>query len=117
MSIENARITNAEITMADYGCLTYWISVEGAGWGVGIGGYCIGKGYLDAKEFTATSGKGLEAMMRVMDVVGVEKWSDLKGKYVRVELNRLSDPVTKIGNIIKDKWFDHQEFFNNKEDN
>ena len=33
MKIEIAKITNISITMADHGCLTFWITVEGAGWG------------------------------------------------------------------------------------
>jgi len=44
-----------------------------------------------------------------MDVVGVAKWEDIKGHYVRVKQeNRL---VVGIGNIIEDKWFEPREFF------
>ena len=57
---------------------------KGAGFGCDIGGYCIGKGYLDAKEFSGY-GPGLEAIMRIMDTVGVERWEDLKGKYIRIK--------------------------------
>lgn len=114
MRIENAKITNASISMADHGCLTFWITLEGAGWGVGYGGYCIGKGYLGADEFKAENGYGLEAMMQIMDVVGVEKWEQLVGKYVRVERGDLGSSVDIIGNIVKDKWFDLREFFASK---
>lgn len=110
MKIENAKITNVSLTMADHGCLTFWITVEGAGWGCGIGGYCIGKGFLGADEFSGY-GPGLEAMMRIMDVVGVDKWEDLKGKYVRVKTEGWGGTITCIGNILKDKWFDLKEFF------
>ena len=110
MKIENAKITNVSITMADHGCLTFWITVEGAGWGCGIGGYCIGNGFLGADEFSG-SGSGLEAMMRIMDVVGVDKWEDLKGEYVRIKTEGWGSTVTCIGNILKDKWFDLKEFF------
>lgn len=55
------------------------------------------------------SEKGLEALTRIMDVVGVAKWEDIKGHYVRVKQeNRL---VVGIGNIIEDKWFEPREFF------
>lgn len=44
-----------------------------------------------------------------MYVVGVSKWEDIKGRYVRVKQeDRL---VVGIGNIIKDKWFEPREFF------
>lgn len=108
--IRNAKITATEITMADHGCLTFRVCVEGNCWGCWIGGYSIGKGYLDAKEFEGY-GRGLEAIMRVMDTVGVNRWEDLKGKYIRVETNGLGGTVHKIGHIMRDKWFDLKEFF------
>ena len=109
--ITNAQITDVSLTMADHGCLTYWLTLE---WscGVGYGGYCLGHGYLGAKEFDA-SPKGLEAMMRIMDTVGVERWEDLKGKYVRFVDHGLGSSVDTIGNIIEDKWFNQREFFAN----
>lgn len=114
MSIENAKITNVSLTMEDHGCLTFWLTLEGNGWGCGVGGYCIGKGYLGANEFTVEFDGGLEAMMRIMDVVGVSRWEDLKGKYLRVNLATWGSGVNTIGNIIKDKWFNLEEFFATK---
>jgi len=110
MSIENAKITDVSLTFEDHGCLTFYITVEGNGWGVSIGGYCIGKGYRGAKEFTSTD-KGLVAMMKIMDVIGVDKWEDIKGKYCRIEIGNWGDTVHKIGNIITDKWVDLKEEF------
>lgn len=115
--IENAKITRTTISMADHGVLTFYVFLEGRGWGCGFGGYCIAKGYLGADEFKAESGSGLEAMMRIMDTVGVEKWEDLKDKYVRCKMNRGSEPIHEIGNIIKNKWFNIDEFFKSKHNN
>lgn len=111
--ILNAKITSTSITMAEHGVLTFWVTVQGGGWGCSIGGYVIGNGYLDAdNDFFKGSGSGLEAMMRIMDTVGVDKWEDLEGKYVRCVLNDgWGGTITKIGNITKDKWFDLKEFF------
>lgn len=109
--ILNAKITNTQITMKEYGSLIFYLTLEGAGWGVSFGGYCIGHGYLGAHEFKAETGKGLEAMMQIMDVIGVETWEDLKGQYCRVEHNGLGTRVTKIGHLMKDRWFDIEEFF------
>lgn len=116
MEILNAQITNVSLTMEDHGCLTFWLTLESDGWGCGFGGYCIGKGYLGAKEFIAERGDGLEAMMRIMDVVGVSKWEDLQGKYLRVQCigNGWGERVTTIGNLIKDKWFNIEDFFATK---
>lgn len=116
-SIENALITNVDLSMADHGCLTLAMTLEGSGWGVVYGGYCLGKGYLDADDdFFDGSAAGMEYLMRIMDTVGVEKFQDLKGKYVRVANKRWGSSVKIIGNIIKDKWFDAETFFADKEE-
>lgn len=80
------------------------------GWGVVYGGYCLGKGYLGAEEFEG-SAKGMEAVMRIMNVVGVSDLLDMKGKYVRVATKGLGTTVTIIGNIVNDIWFDYEAFF------
>lgn len=107
--VQNARITSVDLSM-DHGCLTLEMLLEGNGWGVTYGNRVIGKGYLDAKEFTG-SAKGTEYLMRIMDVVGVERFNELKGKYVRVVAKGWGGTVDIIGNIIRDKWFDQKEFF------
>ena len=113
MEILNAKITSTKLTMEDHGCLTFWLMLEGSGWGVGFGGYCIGKGYLGADDFEADNGAGLEAMMRIMDVVGVDTWEKLKGQYVRVKLtDGWGGSCHCIGNLLNDKWFDIKAFFN-----
>ena len=110
VEIKNARIEKVSITMEDHGCLTFYIVLSGSGWGCSYGGYCIGKGYLGAEEFTA-SAKGLECIMRIMDTVGVERWEDLSGKYIRLVNPGWGGTITKIGHITDDKWFDIKEFF------
>ena len=116
-SIENALITNVDLSMADHGCLTLAMTLEGGGWGVVYGGYCLGKGYLGADDdFFDGSAAGMEYLIRIMDTVGVEKFQDLRGEYVRVATKR-GDPVKIIGNIIKDKWFDAETFFTDKKEN
>ena len=114
--IENALITNVDLSMADHGCLTLAMTLEGGGWGVVYGGYCLGKGYLGAADdFFDGSAAGMEYLIRIMDTVGVEKFQDLKGKYVRVATKGRGGSVKIIGNIIKDKWFDAETFFADKE--
>lgn len=111
-NIKNARIKKVSITMEDHG-LMFFITLDGGGWGVNVGGYCIGNGYLGADKFSAENGSGLVAMMRIMDVVGVSRWEDLEGKYVRVKDALCGSIITTIGNIIEDKWFDMKDFFTN----
>lgn len=116
--IKNALITNVDLSMADHGCFVLSMTLEGGGWGVVYGGYCLGKGYLGADDdFFSGSAAGMEYLIRIMDTVGVEKFQDLKGKYVRVATKGLGSSVKIIGNIIKDKWFDAETFFTDKKEN
>ena len=117
-SIENALITNVDLSMADHGCLTLVMTLEGDSWGAVYGGYCRGHGYLGAADdFFDGSAVGMEYLIRIMDTVGVEKFQDLKGKYIRVATKGWGDPVKIIGNIIKDKWFDAETFFADHKEN
>lgn len=116
-TIENALIEKVDLSMADYGCLTLAMTLQGGGWGVVYGGYCLGKGYLGADDdFFSGSAAGMEYLMRIMDTVGVERFQDLKGKYVRVATKGWGDQVKIIGNILKDKWFDAETFFTDKKE-
>lgn len=116
--IENALIEKVDLSMADHGCLTLAMTLDGGGWGVVYGGYCLGKGYLGADDdFFDGSAAGMEYLMRIMDTVGVERFQDLKGKYVRVATKGWGDQVKIIGNILKDKWFDAETFFIDKKEN
>ena len=112
--ILNAEITNVSLSMADHGCLTYGLTLKMGATRCIYGGICIGKGYLGADHFEGYA-KGMEALMRIMDVIGVSRWEDIKGKYCRVESEGWGTIISKIGNIIEEKWFDQREFFS-KED-
>lgn len=108
--IINARITKVTLSMADHGVLTYGLVLDMGGTGCVFGGICIGHGYLDADTFKG-SARGMEALMRIMDTIGVDRWEDIEGKYCRVVNDGWGSIISKIGNIIEDKWFDQREFF------
>lgn len=57
----------------------------------------------------------MEVISKILDVVGVNSWEDLPGKYIRFENDCWL--VTKIGNIMEDKWIDFKEFFSVKGEN
>ena len=109
--ILNAKITDADLSMADQGVLIMRLTLAGNGWSVDYGGYVLGVGSLGASEFTGMP-KGIEQIMRVMDTVGVAHFKELAGSYVRIAISRSGNgPVHIIGNIITDKWFDIADFF------
>lgn len=109
--IVNARIEDVSIQMGVHACLTFWITLKSEFWTARFGGVCIGYGFLGGGVFEAENGSGLVAMMQIMDTVGVERWEDLKGKYVRVVDEGLGSTIKQIGNIIENKWFNIVEFF------
>ena len=109
--ILNAKITDADLSMADQGVLIMRLALAGNGWSADYGGYVLGVGSLGASEFTGMP-KGIEQIMRVMDTVGVAHFKELAGSYVRIAISRSGNgPVRIIGNIITDKWFDIADFF------
>jgi len=110
MTIENVRITSTSISMADHGVLCISFGVRGDGWGCSIGQYMNGVGHLGAKEWKG-NGSAIVAMMKIMDTVGVTKWEDLPGKFIRVKTNGWGSTIDEIGNIIEDKWFNLREFY------
>lgn len=58
--------------------------------------------------------ESMEVISKILEVVGVDSWEKLPGKYIRFEDNGWGSTVTKIGNIIDDKWIDFKEFFSVK---
>ena len=98
----NARIESTMLGIEDHGIFTSFVYLEWESAGIGFGGYVLG------------GQSGIDFIKEILDVVGVGKWEDLKGKYVRVETDGLGSPCNGIGNILKDKWIYPKEFFNER---
>lgn len=67
-----------------------------------IGGYGLDE-FNPATQTRIFRAESMEVISKVLEVVGVNKWEDLPGKYIRFEDNGRSSTVTKIGNIIEEK--------------
>ena len=93
--IENGRIRSTTLGMDD-SPFTAWLHLEFDGTGQGFGGYVLGG------EF------GMAFIEAVLDVVGVSKWEDLKGQYLRVrrDMPGFGGKIVAIGHIIHDRWFE-----------
>lgn len=109
-TIKNAIITKTTLGKEDHGIMTFMISVEFDGCGCGIGGYALsGKDPITGK--VGFSAKGLEAIAKICEVVGVENWEDLPNKYIRIKDNGWGSTIDEIGNLMEEKWFNIREFF------
>ena len=53
---------------------------------------------------------GMNLIMKTLKAVGVEKWEDLKGQYVRVYSGGPGSHIYKFGNIMEDDWLDFSTY-------
>ena len=105
----NAQIESTMLGYEDHGIMTCFLNLKQDGSGQGFGGYGLdnrpakdknGHRFGDRRP-SKLSGFWIK---RILEVVGVEKWEDLPGKYVRVDGEEWGE-IKGIGNITKDKWF------------
>lgn len=109
METKNAKIRSTMLGVEDHGIMTCSISLDYGGMVQGFGGYGFDEPHKTEAEPFGRRGTayGCEFIRRVLVVVGVDCWEDLKGKHVRAVID--GGLVRKIGHIIEDKWFDPEE--------
>ena len=107
----NAHIKKVSLGYEDHGILTFGLTLN-----ISDGTSCVFGGY-ELDTYDKTTGKrecqkySMELITEIMKTVGVKKWEDLIGKYIRVITEGCSTPIRKIGNLMEDKWFDIDKFF------
>lgn len=118
MEIRNAMITSTKLGREDHDILTFCIHIRfGGGTCCGVGCYALD--YYDTKKQEKVFyARGMELISEILDVVGVNDWEDLKGKYIRIKDNGYNSTIDEIGNLLEDKWLNFKEFFSedNKEE-
>lgn len=88
--IHNGIIEDASIEIEDHNLLTLWLQVKLAGGTQGFGGHAI----------EPYAGR---CIRRILEVVGVNKWSELIGKPIRVCSSL--EKIYGIGHIVETEWF------------
>lgn len=115
MTIYNAKIISTTLGKEDHDIFTFFLHLEFEYGTQGFGGYCLDS-YNKKLKRRVCVGVGLEVINQILDTVGVNIWEKLPGHYVRVKLEKWNSPIKEIGNIMKDKWFNIEQFFKeNKE--
>ena len=110
--IKNMEIEDVELVYSpeDRDCLSLKIFLKGASSCVVFGGKTLGWKNFDTGDFSSIPIMA-EYIMRIMDVVECERFSDMNGKYIRIATKGWGSEMHIIGNIIKNKWFDQESFF------
>lgn len=100
--IRNATIRDAEIEY-NKGMLTLWLQLDYGELQQGFGGYRLFNSNFDTAE-RSPAGFFID---RILTAVGVLKFSQLRGKTIRVALDGigLRATIQGIGHIVKDEWF------------
>ena len=103
----NAVIESVTLSKDDHGLLTSYIGLDyGDSGHQGFGGYAL---YLPTsfKHGKVDNGFAGHWIWRVMEIAGVGKWDQLKGKTIRVRLDKdgFGGSIVAIGHIVKDDWF------------
>lgn len=105
---KNGKIHSTMLGIEDHGIMTFFVNIDFDGSGQGFGGYA-----LDGQAGKKGHSKSIQCIRKILETVGVEKWEDLEGKYVRIrkEAEYGGHPIKAIGHIVEDKWFDIKEFW------
>lgn len=112
--IKNAKIVSTMLGREDHGIMTFMLHIQfDTCVSCGVGGYVLDE-YDPETKTRIFKPKSMEVISKILDVVGVNSWEELPEKYIRFEDNGWGSTVTKIGNIMEDKWVDFKEFFSVK---
>lgn len=103
--IRNAVIESASINDGDRGLLTAWLQLSYGGTGQGFGGYALylPKSYSHHKVESYAG----HFIYRCMEIAGVTSWDAIRGKTIRVRLDKsgFGGSIVGIGHIVNDDWF------------
>lgn len=105
--IENGTLCKAGIYDANgIACIEAVVYFPGGG-GATLGGLACGQFNPHYKTFRGTR-YGMEALLWLMAVAGVERSDDLGGQYVRVAFDE-TGKARYIGHIVHDIWLDFEK--------
>ena len=113
--IKNAIIEEASIGIERGFMLDSWLYLDYGGSGQGFGGYCLHKQDVGVRDTLGYAGHWI---LRCLEIAGVEKWKDMKGKTIRVQLDSdgFGGNIEAIGHIVKDDWFNPSKDFEEAKD-
>ena len=114
MEIRNAKITKTMLGRENHGIFTFMIHIEFGCSGCAVGCYALDE-YDTETQTRVFKAESMEIIAKILDVVGVDTWEDLKGQYIRIKDNGWGSTVNEIGNLMEEKWINIRQFFEEKQ--
>lgn len=109
----NAEIESAEIRFDRGFILTAWVFLKWSGSDQGYGGFALGGNPFDktAKlaEHADQANFAADFIGGMMAVAGVDNWSRMAGRIVRVRKVDEWGDIIAIGHAVNDIWYDARE--------
>lgn len=110
MDTLNAQIKSTKLGFISNGIFDFTLVLDIQGGGdVAFGGWTMDQYDKDKGRRVGTA-YGMNVTMRILEVVGVNTWEELKGKYIRIKHTKLEDRVFSIGNHMKEEWIDFYNY-------
>jgi hypothetical protein len=113
MFYKNAKITSTKLgALSERGIMNFWIMLDyGDGCHQGLGGYALDS-YDKEKGKRAQTKLTGELVFNILNVLELDSWEDLNGKYIRAIMegaNDFSAQVVGVAHIIKDQEFNFKK--------
>ena len=105
-AIRNVLIERTMLGHEDHGIFTCSLQTISGAIGQSFGGYALDS-WSEEKKARIGTAYGVQFLINVLRVCGVEKWEDIKGKHIRVDADH--GRVFRIGHITEDIWFDPKQ--------
>lgn len=99
---QNAIITSVSIDTER--CLSAWLHLDYGFTGQGFGGFALYTPHTKDRNKALAGNYAGVFIQRCIEIGGVDKWEQLKGKTIRVRQEHTK--VHAIGHIVKDDWFE-----------
>jgi hypothetical protein len=107
METKNAIIRHTFLGFEDHDIFTFILTLDYGGSQQGAGTYCLSHNTKKDRHVIHESAGPVIA--KILEVVGVDTWEELKGKHIRAKCSY--DKVSAIGHIVHDRWLVFEDFF------
>lgn len=78
-----ATIKSTMLGFEDHGIMSFWLTCDGDGWGIGVGGYALDS-WEESKKKRVPSVLTGAVVAEVLECLGVESWEKLPGTRIHV---------------------------------